>query len=271
MKLFLTVLGISLSLAMLAQKKPIGKPPVTGKPVAKPAVAQVVIGKSVKDSASYALGQLIMNNFYPQIMSDFGSLNEPLFQKGIQDFLRSKRFSFDPEKMNLAIKKYGDANRKIKNAPKLKQYEPAIKAGNAFLDSVAKTAGAVKLPSGLIYKIKKDTAGPKPKREDMVSVYYEGRLIDGTKFDGNMGTGAAPLTFSLAGVIPGWTEGVQQMNKGSIYTFFIPYELGYGVEGSPPTIPPVSVLVFDIELLDIQSQAEATDMPPPPPPPAPNK
>ncbi len=263
MKLFLTVLGFSVSAVLLAQKPVAKKKPtaVTVKPVAKPAMINPVkLGKSDKDSVSYAVGQLIMNRILnqemAQIQENVGSLNESLVKQGLQDFLRYKQFSYDPTaKMYPVLNRYGESNQKVKQSAKVKQYEPLIKKGTAFLDSVAKTPGAVKLPSGLVYKIKKDTIGPKPKAENEVSVYYNGTLIDGTKFDGNMGTGNPPISFPLTNVIRGWTEGVQLMSKGAVYTFYIPYELAYGIEGRPPQIPPVSVLVFDIELVDIKPAA----------------
>jgi FKBP-type peptidyl-prolyl cis-trans isomerase len=260
MKLFLTMLSFSISVALFAQKPTLSKKPtaVSVKPGAKPVIINPIkLGTSRKDSVSYAIGQLIMNRILNQeinqIQENLGSLNESLVRQGLQDFLRYKHFSYDPTaKMYPVINKYGEANQKTKESAKLKQYEPLIKKGNAFLDSVAKTPGAVRLPSGLIYKIKKDTIGPKPKAENEVSVYYNGTLIDGTKFDGNMGTGNPPISFPLTNVIRGWTEGLQLMSKGAVYAFYIPYDIAYGIEGRPPQIPPVSVLVFDIELVDIK-------------------
>ncbi len=84
-----------------------------------------------------------------------------------------------------------------------------------------------------------------------VTVHYTGWLADGTKFDSSVDSGQ-PITFSLAGLIPGWQEGIPGMQVGGKRRLVIPPELGYGEAGSPPRVPPNAVLTFDIELLDVQ-------------------
>ena len=81
--------------------------------------------------------------------------------------------------------------------------------------------------------------------------HYEGRLIDGTKFDSSYDR-KEPAVFGLNQVIAGWTEGVQLMSEGSKYRFFIPYNLAYGERGAGASIPPFSALVFDVELLEVK-------------------
>ena len=84
-----------------------------------------------------------------------------------------------------------------------------------------------------------------------VRCHYEGRLIDGTKFDSSYDR-KEPAVFGLNQVIAGWTEGVQLMSEGSKYRFFIPYNLAYGERGAGASIPPFSALVFDVELLEVK-------------------
>ena len=78
----------------------------------------------------------------------------------------------------------------------------------------------------------------------------KGMLIDGTLFDSSIQRGE-PATFPLNGVIAGWTEGLQLMQEGGKYRFFIPYHLGYGEHGAGSSIPPFAALVFDVELLEV--------------------
>ncbi|MEM9992130.1 MAG: FKBP-type peptidyl-prolyl cis-trans isomerase, partial [Bacteroidota bacterium] len=105
--------------------------------------------------------------------------------------------------------------------------------------------------SGLQYKVLTEGKGAKPAATDEVSVHYHGTLIDGTVFDSSVQRGQ-PASFPLNRVIKGWTEGVQLMNVGSKYRFFIPSELAYGSQGAGAQIGPNSTLIFDVELLEIK-------------------
>jgi FKBP-type peptidyl-prolyl cis-trans isomerase FklB len=107
------------------------------------------------------------------------------------------------------------------------------------------------LPSGLQYQVLKEGNGRKPKATDQVKCHYEGTLIDGTMFDSSIKRGE-PATFPLNQVIAGWTEGLQLMQEGAKYRFFIPYNLGYGERGAGASIPPYSTLIFDVELIEVK-------------------
>jgi FKBP-type peptidyl-prolyl cis-trans isomerase FklB len=125
------------------------------------------------------------------------------------------------------------------------------KANNvAFLEENKSKEGVITLPSGLQYKVISEGKGPHPTAEDVVKVEYVGTTIDGKEFDSTTGQGK-PAEFSLSGVIPGWTEGIQLMSVGSKYTFYIPYELAYGEQGRQGSIPPFATLIFEVTLLDI--------------------
>ncbi len=104
--------------------------------------------------------------------------------------------------------------------------------------------------SGLKYEVVTEGSGAKPTASSTVTVNYRGVLPDGTQFDSSYDRGQ-PATFSVGGVIPGWTEGLQLMSVGSKYIFVIPPNLGYGAAGQGP-IPPNSTLIFEVELLSIQ-------------------
>jgi len=123
--------------------------------------------------------------------------------------------------------------------------------GEAFLAENRNKEGVQETESGLQYKVLEEGSGDSPVATDTVTVHYEGTLIDGTVFDSSYERGE-PATFPLDGVISGWTEGLQLMKEGATYRFFIPADLGYGMNvrpGSP--IGPNETLIFKVELLEV--------------------
>lgn len=132
-------------------------------------------------------------------------------------------------------------------------------ASMAYLEKNKSEEGVTTTDSGLQYKVITEGDGDKPEASDVVTVHYEGRLIDGTVFDSSLQRGE-PATFPLNGVIPGWTEALQLMKVGSKYQLTIPPELGYGERGAGPKIKPNSTLIFDVELLSIgEDKPEVTE------------
>ncbi len=128
--------------------------------------------------------------------------------------------------------------------------EKKMEEQKKFLEENAKREGVQTTASGLQYEILHEASGEKPSSAgSRVTVHYEGSLINGNVFDSSYKRNQ-PATFGLNQVITGWTEGVQLMNKGAKYRFFIPSELGYGARGAGGSIPPHATLIFDVELLD---------------------
>ena len=127
--------------------------------------------------------------------------------------------------------------------------EMNAKAGKEYLANSAKEEGVKVTESGLQYLVVKEGNGKKPGPNDVVTVHYTGRLIDGTVFDSSVERGE-PATFAVGQVIPGWVEGLQLMSEGSAYRLFIPSELAYGEHGTGP-IQPNSTLIFDVQLLKV--------------------
>ncbi|MGH9797455.1 MAG: FKBP-type peptidyl-prolyl cis-trans isomerase [Candidatus Polarisedimenticolia bacterium] len=123
--------------------------------------------------------------------------------------------------------------------------------GDAFLEKAAGETGAVRTPEGLVYRETQPGAGPAPQPTDKVRVHYRGTLIDGTEFDSSYKRNE-PATFSLNGVIPCWSQGVQKMKVGGKARLVCPPALAYGDRGAPPTIKPGATLVFEVELLGIE-------------------
>ena len=128
-----------------------------------------------------------------------------------------------------------------------------LEEGKKFLAKKAKEKGIKKTDSGILYEVMKEGKGTKPGSANAtVVVHYVGTLIDGTEFDSSVKRGQ-PATFALNQVIKGWTEGLQLMNAGSKYRFYIPPELAYGADARPGSvIGPNSTLIFEVELLEVK-------------------
>jgi FKBP-type peptidyl-prolyl cis-trans isomerase len=125
-----------------------------------------------------------------------------------------------------------------------------IDEGKRFMATNSTKAGVKTTASGLQYEVLKDAQGARPKATDTVVVNYAGTLLNGTEFDNSYKRGQ-PIEFALNGVIKGWTEGLQLMPVGSKYKFYVPQNLGYGLNGNGP-IPGGATLVFEVELLNIK-------------------
>jgi FKBP-type peptidyl-prolyl cis-trans isomerase FklB len=135
---------------------------------------------------------------------------------------------------------------------KKKQEQAAnnLKEGQDFLAANKTKEGITELPSGLQYQVLVQGDGTKPTAFNSVTCHYHGTLINGTIFDSSVQRGK-PATFPLNMVIKGWTEGLQLMNMGSKYRFFIPAHLAYGERQVSAEIGANSTLIFDVELLGI--------------------
>lgn len=123
---------------------------------------------------------------------------------------------------------------------------PDEAASQAYLEKAASEPGAVKTPSGLIYRELRAGTGTSPIATDTVKVNYKGTLVNGHQFDASN-----DVKFPLNRVIPCWTEGLQKMKVGGKAQLVCPSSIGYGPQGSPPEIPGGATLIFEIELLGI--------------------
>lgn len=128
--------------------------------------------------------------------------------------------------------------------------EPAMSTSSSFLEENKSKPGVEVTGSGLQYKVLLEGTGKRPMATDFVTVHYEGTLTDGTKFDSSYDRGQ-PIEFGLNQVIRGWTEGVQLMQEGAKYKFFIPSELAYGARGAGGVIGPNEDLIFTVELIRV--------------------
>lgn len=192
------------------------------------------------EKGSYAFGINVGNNLGP--FAD--ALEYDAFLAGLKDALDGKEPALAEEEAMGAFQAF---QRKAMETMRTKNRE----AGATFLKTNAENKDVVQLPSGLQYKIVKKGEGDSPKATDTVSVHYTGTLADGQKFDSSRDRGE-PTSFPVNGVIPGWTEALQLMKPGSQWMVYIPYDLAYGERGRPPSIPPFSTLIFDVELLEVK-------------------
>jgi FKBP-type peptidyl-prolyl cis-trans isomerase len=178
-----------------------------------------------------------------------------------------RTFNLSPEELALVQKGIKDGVGDTKPTINAEEFIPKIQelqttrmtaAGKAYLEKAAKEAGATTTASGIVIKHTQTGTGAQPGATDQVKVHYEGKFVDGKVFDSSLQRGE-PITFGLDGVIPCWTEGVQTMKVGGKAQISCPSDLAYGPQGRP-NIPPNSVLVFDVELLEV-TKAPATAAP----------
>ena len=199
------------------------------------------------DKVSYALGLGIGRQLQDLCGED---LNINDFTQAVRDLLTGNHLAIDEiEGQQLVIEflQRRDAERKSEQA---KLGEATKREGEEYLEKNAARSGVTVLPSGLQYEVVREGTGRKPKATDSVKCHYEGTLVDGTVFDSSRRRGE-PAVFPLNGVIRGWTEGLQLMQEGAVYRFFIPYNLAYGENGAGASIPPYAALVFEVELIEV--------------------
>lgn len=199
------------------------------------------------DKVSYALGLGIGRQLAQMGASD---LNIDDFAAAIKDVIAGNELKVSNREAQTIVQDYFRKQEEKLNAERAEKGKAAKAEGEKYLAENAKKEGVVTLPSGLQYQVIKEGNGRKPKATDKVKCHYEGMLIDGTLFDSSIQRGE-PATFPLNGVIAGWTEGLQLMQEGAKYRFFIPYQLGYGEQGAGASIPPFAALVFDVELIEV--------------------
>jgi FKBP-type peptidyl-prolyl cis-trans isomerase FklB len=205
---------------------------------------------------SYAIGMSVGHNLQG-LQSQGTRVDTDLIERGLKDLLSSNTTLLTPEQAQATLMAFQKefAVRQQKMHEELAAKNKA--EGEAFLATNKNNPGVITLPDGLQYKVITSGTGALPAPTDTVTVNYRGTLLDGTEFDSSFKHGQ-PAQLRVSGVIAGWTEALLKMKTGSKWQLFIPTELAYG-ERSPSSIPPNSVLIFEIELLSTQT----------PPPPAP--
>lgn len=207
------------------------------------------------DSMSYALGLNVGGDFLKNLKGiPGGKTNIDLIVKGFTTAMKGDSALMTSQVATDFFRDY---------ITKAQQKEVGEKkaAGEKFLAENKNAQGVVVTPSGLQYLVLQKGDGPQPTEKDTVKVHYTGTLLDGKVFDSSVERGE-PIEFPLNQVIPGWTEGVQLMNVGSKFRFFIPYNLAYGEQGTQGgPIPGFATLIFEVELLGIKTYQEPAPEP----------
>ncbi len=191
--------------------------------------------------ASYAIGQQIGTNLKNQNIE----FDPDVVAMSINEAATGKESKLKPEEMQQALMKLqeGIMKKQTEGAEKNKADAAAFLEKNKTVEGVKTTA------SGLQYQVIQEGTGKTPTLKDTVKAHYKGTLINGQQFDSSYDRGQ-PAEFPVEGVIKGWTEALQMMKVGGKMKLFVSPELGYGA-AARPGIPANSVLIFDVELVDV--------------------
>ncbi len=202
--------------------------------------------KTDADKTSYALGM----NIGESLVQLPAELNAEILTQAIKDLLAGNPPAL-PESDYVAAMKAFQAKMQAAEQDASKEISIQNAAEEkSFMEDNKKAEGVVTTASGLQYIVLKEGSGARPVADDTVKVHYAGTLLDGTEFDSSVKRGQ-PAEFGVTQVIKGWTEALQLMNVGSKYRLFVPSKLAYGERGAGQAIGPCSMLVFDVELIDI--------------------
>jgi FKBP-type peptidyl-prolyl cis-trans isomerase FklB len=210
--------------------------------------------KTQKDKVSYALGMNIGANLHRQSIE----VDPSIVRQGLEDAMAGGKTLLSEDEARAALTELQTDIRKKQQEKMQQAGEANKKEGEAFLTANKAKDGVVALPSGLQYKVLTSGTGPKPTASDSVVCNYRGTLIDGKEFDSSYKR-KEPATFPVGGVIKGWTEALQLMPVGSKWQLFVPSELAYGERGTGADIGPNATLIFEVELLSIQSKDSDKD------------
>ena len=227
-----------------------------GKASTDAASADAVVLETDDAKTSYSMGANTADFLSQQIekLKEYDvEIDTGLIIRGMEDVFADQAV-MTPEEVEQALSDFNERVQATIADKQSKAAEESKAKGKAFLEENANKEGVKSTESGLQYKvIEEGEEGVKPTAEDTVRVHYRGTLIDGTEFDSSYKRDQ-PIDFGVTGVIPGWTEALQMMNKGAKWELYIPSDLAYG-ERDLGTIPPHSVLIFEVELLDINPEA----------------
>lgn len=207
-----------------------------------------------KDKTSYAIGMQIGTNIARSLDNVKGEVDVEVVLRAIDTVVHGGKPQMTIPEAQAQLETFGKRMQAKQAAQAKAQGDKNLAEGAKFFAGNAKKPGVKTTASGLQYMVVTQGKGAKPKASDTVKVNYTGSLLDGTEFDASAKHGGA-AEMQVGNVIPGWTEGLQLMNVGSKYVFWIPAKLAYGEHGAPGSpIGPNAALKFEVELLSISKK-----------------
>lgn len=202
---------------------------------------------TLEQKVNYTIAQNLGNNFKQSGVT----IDPEVFAMSLKDVRDGVASRLTEEEMQTSMQTFQEQSMAKREAEQKKVADENATKGKTFLEENKAKEGVSVTESGLQYRVITEGTGVKPKSTDTVTVHYSGKLLDGTEFDSSYARNE-PATFDLGSVIPGWTEGLQLMPQGSKWELVIPSDLAYGPGANGP-IPPNSVLVFEVELLEVKA------------------
>jgi FKBP-type peptidyl-prolyl cis-trans isomerase FkpA len=197
--------------------------------------------KDDREKTVYALGAMLGRNLEPFALS---AAEIEIVKQGIADAATGQKPQVD-------LQTFGPKIEEMMRARSAGRAQGEKDKSKAFTEAAASESGAVRTPSGLVFRTLAAGKGASPAAKDTVRVHYTGTLIDGKVFDSSVQRGQ-PVEFRLNEVIPCWTEGLQRMKVGEKARLVCPSDIAYGDQGRPPVIPGGATLIFEVELLAVK-------------------
>jgi FKBP-type peptidyl-prolyl cis-trans isomerase len=194
--------------------------------------------------ASYAVGLNVGSN----MSQAHGVLDMEAFAEGVRTAMAGDDPALEPAELQAAMQHLNERITEVTESAAVANRQ----AGEAYLAENAEREGVTTTESGLQYEVLEEGDGQTPDAGAMVTINYRGTLVDGTEFDSSYERGE-PATFGVTQVIPGFSEALQLMSPGAHYRVVIPSDLAYGPQGSQGSIGPDETLIFEIEMISVQS------------------